>query len=153
MKTTASGIYLLCISLLLAATILSKGCDQSAQVSETASGPAADRFNQLKPGMSPVEVVQLIGEPTHKENAASAALRGVNQRLAEFENTLPPAFETAASVPEEATSDSDDPPDGEHWLYGPYNDLKAGDTLILVEFAGGKLCAAERKKVIRPPMR
>ncbi len=76
---SAPPVVLLSISFLLAAAFLGEGCDQSARVPDSTSGPTADRFNQLKPGMSPAEVVQLIGEPTHKENAASAALHGVNQ--------------------------------------------------------------------------
>jgi hypothetical protein len=152
-RTSVPRVILLYISFMLMASILGEGCDQSAQVADTASGPATDRFNQLKPGMSTADVMQLIGEPTHKEGAASAALRAVNQRLAEFENFMPPAFETAASAPDEETDDSGEPPEGEQWLYGPYNNLKIGDTLILVEFAGGKLIVAYRKKVIRPPMK
>ena len=116
-------------------------------------GPAKDRFRKLKPGMSPAEVVQLLGEPTHKGAAASATFRGVMRRLAEFESTLPPAFEAAASAPDETPVDEDDPLEGEHWLYGPYQNLQVGDTLTIVGFTNAKLDSAMRQKVIRPPAR
>ena len=103
--------------------------------------------------MSPTEVVQLLGEPTHKGADASATMRGVQQRLAEFESTLPPAFEAAASAPDKAPVDADDPLKGEHWLYGPYRNLQVGDTLTVVGFTNAKLDSALRKKVIRPPAR
>jgi hypothetical protein len=41
-------------------------------------------------------------------------MRGVQQRLAKFESALPPAFEAAASAPNEVPVDADDPLEGEH---------------------------------------
>ncbi len=134
------------VALALSAIFSWSGCGSS-----TPEG--ADPFLKLKPGLSPAEVVQLLGEPTHKGAAASATMRGVIQRLAEFESTLPPAFEAAASAPGEAPVDADDPLDGEHWLYGPYQNLQVGDTLILLEFTNAKLDGAMRQKVVRAPMR
>ena len=80
-------------------------------------------------------------------------MRGVQQRLADFENALPPASDAAASAPDEVPVDADDPLEREHWLYGPYQALQVGDTLILVGFTSAKLESALRRMVTRPPAR
>jgi len=141
------------VALALSAIFSLAGCRPPTPEGAGTSGPGADPFLKLKPGMSPAEVVQLLGEPTHKGAAASATMRGVIQRLAEFESTLPPAFEAAASAPDEAPIAADDPLEGEQWLYGPYQNLQVGDTLTMVGFTNSKLDSAMRKKVTRPPAR
>jgi hypothetical protein len=88
--------------------------------------------------MSPAEVARLLGEPTHKGAAASATMRAVMSRLVEFESMLPLAFEAAASAPDEAPVDADDPLEGDHWLYGPYQDLQVGDRLIALSFTNAR---------------
>jgi hypothetical protein len=141
------------VALALSAILSWGGCGSSTPEVAGTSGRGTDTFLKLKPGMSPAEVVELLGEPTHKGAAASATYRGVTQRLAEFESTLPPAFEAAASAPDEAPVDANDPLEGEHWLYGPYQNLQVGDTLILVAFTNAKLDSAMHQKVTRPPAR
>lgn len=145
--------HFICFALPLSVVFSFSGCGSSGPDAAGASGPGADAFLKLKPGMSPAEVVQLLGEPTHRGAAASATMRGVQQRLAEFESTLPPAFEAAASAADEAPVDADDPLEGEHWVYGPHQNLQLGDTLIVVSFTNARLDSALRQKVIRAPAR
>jgi hypothetical protein len=151
--TSKPRVIFVCVAFALSAIVSWAGCGSSTSDATSAPGPGGESFLKLKPGMSPAEVVQLLGEPTHKGAAASATMRGVQQRLAEFESTLPPAFEAAASAPAEAPADADDPLEGEWWLYGPYHNLHLGDTVTAVGFTNSKLDSALRQKVIQPPAR
>jgi hypothetical protein len=151
MKHNKPRVVFVFAALALPAILSWAGCSPAKPEAAGTAVAGADPFLKLKPGMSPAEVVELLGEPTHKGAAASATMRGVNQRLAEFESTLPPAFEAAASAPDEPPVDADDPLEGEHWLYGPYQNLQVGDTLIMVGFTNHKLDNAMRQKVTRPP--
>jgi len=126
------------------------GCGASGDAKTT--GASRDRFRELKPGMTPWEVIDRLGEPTSKGTAASAAMRSAIQRLPEFTSDLPPAFERP-DAESNATENAGDPPEDEQWLFGPFRDLQAGDTLTLLEFSNGKLNSASRMTVVRPPVR
>ena len=136
----------ICAAFVATVAFSCQGCGESGAVKTT------DRFHELKPGMSLSEVIDRLGEPTGKGAAASAALRSAIHRLPEFTSNLPPAFERPASD-SDASDDAADAPEGEQWLYGPFRDLQAGDTLTLLEFSNGKLSGASRMTVVRAPIR
>jgi hypothetical protein len=126
-----------------------QGCGESGGAKTTGASP--DRFRELKPGMSPSDVIDRLGEPTSKGTAASAAMRSAIQRLPEFTSDLPPAFERAAES--DVSENAADPLEDEQWIYGPFRDLQAGDSLTLLEFSDGKLNGASRMTVVRAPVR